>query len=190
MHQFFPSRKSSTPGGAAQPASERNTLGSAEQAAGSAGQPASSIGSAEQPISQLHSVKDVQKWLASDCVSLDTAEIQRLRHAVQILANAKPKQADIRLLQKPSNWNVTQTIKAKPKPLPDVIEELRVKVVETARKVQRQLMASAPSGSGSAEQPALTSAGQPGTSSAMHHMGQSRSSASSSAMHHMGQSRP
>ena len=137
MHQFFSSRKSSTPGSAAQPASERDTLVSAEQ-----------------PVSQLQSLKDVQQWLATDCVTLDTTEIRRLRHAVEILANAKPKKEDIRLLQKPDNWNVTQTIKKKPKALPDVIEELRVKVVETARKVQRQLMASAPSGSGSAGQPA------------------------------------
>ena len=96
MHQFFSSRKSSTPGSAAQPASERDTLVSAEQ-----------------PVSQLQSLKDVQKWLATDCVTLDTTEIRRLRHAVQILANAKPKQEDIRLLQKLSNWNVTQTIKKK-----------------------------------------------------------------------------
>ena len=127
MHQFFPSRKSSTPGSAAQPASERDTLGSAEQPAGSAGQPASSIGSAaqpaserdtlvsaERPVSQLQSLKDVQKWLATDCVTLDTTEIRRLRHAVQILANAKPKKEDIRLLQQPSNWNVHKRSKKNP----------------------------------------------------------------------------
>ena len=157
MRQFFSLRKSSTPGGAAQPASERDT----------------SV-SAERPVSQLQSLKDVQTWLATDCGSLDTAEIGRLRDAVQVLAKAKPRQEDIRLLQKPSNWNVTTTIKKKPRPLPDVIEELRVKVVETARQVQRELMASAPSGSGSvarpaptsAEQPAPVSAEQPGPSSA------------------------
>ena len=93
MHQFFPSRKSSTPGGAAQPASERNTLGSAEQPAGSAGQPASSIGSAGQPA--IRSIADVDKLLKADASLLRRFETSKRIEEVVACLRSKPKQSAI-----------------------------------------------------------------------------------------------
>ena len=115
--------------------------------------------SAAQPA--LQSIRDVQRWLASESLPSGSTEMQRVRAAVQVLAAAKPRQEDIRPLQSPSNWNVPGKVKQKPRPLPDVIEELKGKVLQAARKLQRELGESRSSESGSAEQPASSSAEQP-----------------------------
>ena len=97
----------------------------------SAAQPASEpdiVASAEQPGPELQTLKDVQQWLATAQVHVDNPDVQRVREAVGILANPRPRQEDVRLLQKPANWNVAQQVKRKPRPLPDVIEELKRKV--------------------------------------------------------------
>ena len=115
--------------------------------------------SAAQPA--LQSIRDVQRWLASESLPSGSTEMQRVRAAVQVLAAAKPRQEDLRPLQSPSNWNVPGKVKQKPRPLPDVIEELKGKVLQAARKLQRELGESRSSESGSAEQPATSSAEQP-----------------------------
>ena len=65
--------------------------------------------------------------------------------------------------------------------MPDVIEELKGKVLQAARKLQRELGESRSSESGSAEQPASSSASQPEKRSAVLPMSVRRSSASGSA---------
>ena len=113
--------------------------------------------SAAQPA--LQSIRDVQRWLASESLPSGSTEMQRVRAAVQVLAAAKPRQEDIRPLQSPSNWNVPGKVKQKPRPLPEVIEELKGKVLQAARKLQRELGESRASESGSAEQPVSKSRG-------------------------------
>ena len=78
-----------------------------------------------------------------------------VQQAALILAGPKPRQEDIRRLQRPSNWNVAGQIARKPRALADVIEDLKRKVLEAARKQQSELTESRPSASGSAEQHAL-----------------------------------
>ena len=153
MKRFLASQDSTAPGRVEQPAA----------ASGSAVRPAGLTSDARdiQPVSaawpalQLRSMRDVQRWLATQWVptghSRDTscyfsAEGQRLREAADILARPKPRKEDIRHLQKPSNWNVKQAVANESRPLTDVIEELKHKVLEGARRLQ--------SASGSAEQPA------------------------------------
>ena len=135
--------------------------------------------SAAQPA--LQSMRDVQRWLASESLPSDSIEMQRVRAAVQVLAAAKPRQEDLRPLQSPSNWNVPGKVKQKPRPLPDVIEELKGKVLQAARKLQRELGESRASESGSAEQPASSSASQVEKRSGALSTSARRSSASSSA---------
>ena len=80
-----------------------------------------------------------------------------MREAANILAGPSPRQEDIRRLQRPSDWNVAQQIARKPRPLADVVQDLKCKVLEAARKLQKQLNDSRPSVSGSAEQLASAS---------------------------------
>ena len=80
-----------------------------------------------------------------------------MREAAKILAGPNPRREDIRRLQRPSDWNVAQQIARKPRPQPDVVQDLKCKVLEAARKLQKQLNDSRPSVSGSAEQLASAS---------------------------------
>ena len=88
-------------------ASQDSTAPKKVAASGSAAQPAylspdehdiQSV-SAAQPALQLRSIRDAQRWLATECVSEDAAAVQRLREALGILARPKPRQEDIRQLQ-------------------------------------------------------------------------------------------
>ena len=109
-------------------------------------------GSAAQPALQLQSIVDVERWLATEHGSASSADVQRVREAAKILAGPKPRQEDIRRLQSPSNWNVAGKRAGKSRPLADVIEDLKCKVLEAACKLQTQSTESRSSASGSAEQ--------------------------------------
>ena len=131
----------------------------ASTSSSSAEQPAFSIsdehgegGTAVQAALQLRSIADVQRWLDTHCRFAHSADLERLREAVNILAHPKPRKEDIRKLQNPSNWNVAQKVATKPRPLADVIEDLKRKVLEAACAIQTQLTQS--TSRGSAEQPA------------------------------------
>ena len=99
--------------------------------------PDTEAASAEQPGLQLQSMADVKRWLAAEGASEDGPDVKRLREAVSILQKRKPRKEDIRNLQKPSNWNVSQTMAGKPRPLVNVIEELRCKVLQAACRMQK-----------------------------------------------------
>ena len=115
--------------------------------------------SAAQPVLQMRSIADVQRWL--DTQRLSECSLQRLREAVAILIHPKPRQEDVQRLQSPSNWNVPQKRAQKKRPLPEVIEELKRKVLEAARKLHTQSAQISSSASGSAEQPGASSATSP-----------------------------
>ena len=61
-------------------------------------------GSAVQPALQLGSIADVRRWLDTDCVSAQSAEVQGLREAVNILTRPKPRQEDVQRLLSRNNW--------------------------------------------------------------------------------------
>ena len=86
-----------------------------------------------------------------------SADAQRIREAVAVLSQSKPRKKDVRPLQ--SFWHVAFQQNTKDRPLGDVRAELETKVIEAAQKLQREL-------AGSAEQPAPqispTSAARPG----------------------------
>jgi len=142
MKQFFKITASTSPSSAEQPASPMAD----EHGDG---------GSAVQPALQLGSIADVRRWLDTDCVSGQSAEVQRLREAVNILTRPKPRQEDVQRLLSRNNWNVPQKKSQKKRPLADVIGDLKCKVLEAARKLQTQSTEGRSSASGSAEQPAL-----------------------------------
>ena len=128
MHPFFAPRVPNLSSSAEQPAS----LGEE----GSAAQPVlhGEGGSAAQPVLQMRSIADVQRWLDTQCLS--ECSLQRLREAVAILRHPKPRQEDVQRLQSSNNWNVSQKRAQKKRPLPEVIEELKRKVLEAACKMQ------------------------------------------------------
>ena len=89
--------------------------------------------SAAQPALQLQFIVDAERWLATEHGSASSADVQRVREAAKILGGPKPRQEDKRRLQSPSNWNVAGKRAGKSRPLADVIEDLKCKVLEAAR---------------------------------------------------------
>ena len=111
--------------------------------------------SAEQPGLQLQSIGDVKRWLAMEPIaSCSTADMQRIREAAVVLSHKKPRKEDVRPLQ--SKWRVAQKKNKQPRPLEEVVDEFRDKVIKAAQQLQVEL-------SGSAEQPAASTVGQPGS---------------------------
>ena len=109
--------------------------------------------SAEKPGFQMHAIRDVQRWLAEEHIaSCSGADVQRIREAVAVLSRPKPRQEDVQPLQ--SKWQVAQQKDKKRRPLDDVLHEFQGKVIKAAQKLQLEL-------SGSAEQPAASTVGQP-----------------------------
>ena len=114
-----------------------------KRSGGSAG---SSRGSAspanEQPATPSHlkilSIRDVQRWLAEEPIaSCSSADMQRIREAVAVLSHPKPRQEDVQPLQ--SKWQVARQKDKKKRPLGDVLQELRDKVIKATQKLQQQL---------------------------------------------------
>ena len=134
-------------------------MSSAASSSSARAEPATtSLGSAEQPGTrcqlQLSSIRDVQRWLAMEPIaSCSSADMQRIREAVAVLVPGKPRKEDVRPLQ--SKWRVARSKNKKEIPLPEVVDELREKVIKAAQQLQVEL-------SGSAEQPAASIVGQPG----------------------------
>ena len=134
-------------------------MSSAASSSSARAEPATtSLGSAEQPGTRcqlkLSSIRDVQRWLAMEPIaSCSSADMQRIREAVAVLVPAKPRKEDVRPLQ--SKWLVAQQRNKKPRPLAEVVDEFRDKVIKAAQQLQVEL-------SGSVEQPVASIAGQPG----------------------------
>ena len=134
-------------------------MSSAASSSSARAEPATtSLGSAEQPGTRcqlkLSSIRDVQRWLAKESIaSFSSADMQRIGEAAAVLVHGKPRQEDVRPLQR--KWLVAQTRNKKPRPLEEVVDELRDKVIKAALQLQVDL-------SNSAEQPAASTVGQPG----------------------------
>ena len=151
MKRFMSSAASSSSARAKPPSTTSSSFSSAEQ-------PATSFCSAEQPGTRcqlkVSSIRDVQRWLAKESIaSCSSADMQRIREAVAVLVPAKPRKEDVRPLQ--SKWLVAQQRNKKPRPLAEVVDEFRDKVIRAAQQLQVEL-------SGSVEQPVASIAGQPG----------------------------
>ena len=135
MKRFMSSAASSSSGRARPPAAVSSNVGSAEQ-------PATSLRSAEPPASPCHlkisSIRDVQRWLAEEPIaSCSSADMQRIREAVDVLSTSKPRQEDVRPLQ--SKWQVAQKKDKKPRPLEEVLREFQGKVIKAAEELQQEL---------------------------------------------------
>ena len=154
-------------------------------ASSSSGQPdkpataptSTSHSSAEQPATPSHlkisSIHDVQRWMAEEPIaSYSSADAQRLREAVAVLSNPKPRKEDVRPLQ--SKWQVAQQVDRNPRPLRDVIQEFQTKVIDAAKKLQLEL-------SDSAAQPGLSAVEQFAHSAMDPFMSSDESCSSSSA---------
>ena len=134
-------------------------MSSAASSSSARAEPATtSLGSAEQPGTRcqlkLSSIRDVQRWLAMEPIaSCSSADMQCIRQAAAVLVQEKPRQEDVQPLA--SKWRVVQFKNKKRRPLPEVVDELRDKVIKAAQQLQVEL-------SGSAEQPAASTVGQPG----------------------------
>ena len=141
LRSFFSSAASSSTGRAAQPVAAFSSCSTAaSSSSGSAAQPARE---AAQPVKELRSITDVQRWLKNNEVVLNSsAEAMRIREVVDALSTkSKPRQEDIECFFEP--WGVQQRINKRRRLLPEVIEELKKKVVGAAKKLQQRLSDSA-----------------------------------------------
>ena len=137
LRSFFSSGASSSSGSASRPANVSARSSSAEQ-------------TATPSHVKISSMRDVQRWLAEESIaSCSSADLQRIREAVAVLAHARKE--DVQPLLR--NWEVAQKKKQKPRPLPEMVEEFQGKVIKAAQKLQQQLP-------DSAEQPASSTAEQ------------------------------
>ena len=108
----------------------------AARSASSAEQSAILPSSAAQP--GLSSIPDVQRWLAQEpIVNCNSAVVQRVRKAVAVLSQPKPRQEDVQPLQ--CEWRVAQKSNKKRKLLAVVIQECQEQVINAAKKLQQQL---------------------------------------------------
>ena len=98
---------------------------------GIAEQSATGRGSVEQPATSLHdklsSIRDVQAWLKGEQVAgCSSADAQRIREAVAVLSQSKPRQEDAEPLQ--GKWRVARMQNKKRKTLGHVIAEFETEV--------------------------------------------------------------
>ena len=154
MHRSIFADASSSSDRAERPASV------ASGSASSAEQPAILPSSAAQPglpsYSKTLSIRDVQRWLAEEpIVSCNSAGAQRVREAVAVLSQSKPRQEDVQPLQ--NEWHVAQQTNKKRRSLADVIQEFQDKVINAAKKLQQQLSESAQQPAEDASQVAVQS---------------------------------
>ncbi len=141
MHRPIFADASSSSNRSERPASVASGSGS------SAEQPAILPSSAAQPAtpsySKTLSIRDVQRWLGEEpIVSCNSAGAQRVREAVAVLSQSKPRQEDIRLLQK--EWHVEHLQNKKFRSHADLIQELQDKVMNAAKKLQHDKSSAAP----------------------------------------------
>ena len=128
----------------------RDASGGAEQPASRISEPASSVAqpaSASSTPSQLKivSVRDVQLWLADESIAnCSSADVQRIREAAAVLSRPNPRAEDVRSLQ--SKWQVAQQIGRKRRPLGDVVQEFRDKVINVAKKLPQVVCKNAATG--------------------------------------------
>ena len=139
--------------------------GNGAEIANSAEQPVSNVAkvsnsaerpgpNAAQPCQVFRSIADVDGWLRANMAMLSSSgEAARIKDAVDTLkAKPKPRAEDVRKLFK--LWEVQQKIKKDHRPLPELVEELCVKVLKAANELRADL----PSVTPSAEQPGASSA--------------------------------
>ena len=117
--------KRSRPGGAARP----DDVPARSSSAG--GHP----NQAEQVSKALRSIADVQRWLKKSVAA-------HIIEAVAVLSKQQnPRRLDVRPLL--NKWHVAQKKNQRDRPLPDIIQELKEKVITAAQELQQQLADSA-----------------------------------------------
>ncbi len=113
--------------------------------------PVPSSNRAGQPVRELRSLAEVQRFLSAGGHLSSSVEVQRLHEAVSILTRKpKPRQQDVWPLR--TKWKVQCKTGRQDRPLPVIIQELTEKVMDAANRLQSELPVSS-----SAEQPALAS---------------------------------
>ena len=135
MKAFFTSSAVSSSSGSAEQPVIINAL-----AGGSAERP---VRETAQPVKALRSITDVQWWLKNNEVVLSSsAEAVRIREVAEALSTKpKPRRETVERFFKP--WGVPQLIKKKRRPLSELVEELKTKVIVAAKELQQQLADSA-----------------------------------------------
>ena len=112
----------------------------------------SSSSNAAQPARQLSSIDDVQRWLTTLTELSSTQNFESLLAAVNVLRTPNPRHEDVRPLIK--IWSVQWSIRKKERPLPDIVRDLREKVIKAGNEFRANLEQHAQIATDNAAQPA------------------------------------
>ena len=123
-----------------------------------------SSSSAAQPAHQLSSIGDVQRWLTTVTEQTSSAKSERIKAAVDVLKVQRPIQADVYSMC--PTWSVKRTIKQKGRPLPEIIRDLKEKVIEASNELKVSLAQHPQIATDSAAQPAAPSTVEPSATEA------------------------
>ena len=114
-----------------------------------------SSSSAAQPARQLSTIGDVQRWLATLTERTSSAKSKRIKTAVDVLKVQKPRQEDVRAMC--ATWSVKRTINQKNRPMPEIISDLKEKVIEASNELKVSFAQHSQIATDSAVQPATLS---------------------------------
>jgi hypothetical protein len=112
-------------------------IAKASASSSSAAQPEANVSSssAAQPARQLSTISAVLRWLSTLTEQTASARLKDIRAAAEVLETPKPMKMDVRPLCKTwsvqrTTWSVQRTMKQKDRPLPEIIRDLREKVID------------------------------------------------------------
>ena len=96
-----------------------------------------SSSTAAESARQLLSIDDVQRWLTTLTELSSTQNFESLLAAVNVLRTPNPRMEDVRPLIK--IWSVQRRIRKKERPLPDIVRDLREKVIKAGNELRANL---------------------------------------------------
>ena len=111
-----------------------------------------SSSSAAQSGSQLSSIDDVQRWLTTLTELSSTQNFESLLAAVNVLRTPNPRMEDVRPLI--PIWSVQRQIRKNERPLPEIVRDLKEKVIKAGNELRANLEQHAQIATDSAAQPA------------------------------------
>ena len=105
-------------------------IAKASASSSSAAQPEANVSSssAAQPARQLSTISAVLRWLGTLTEQTASARLKDIRAAAEVLERPKPRQQDVGPLCK--TWSVKQTDGKQNRALPEIIRDLREKVID------------------------------------------------------------
>ena len=111
-------------------------IAKASASSSSAAQPEANVSSssAAQPARQLSTISAVLRWLGTLTEQTASARLKDIKAAAEVLQTPKPRKEDVGPLCK--TWSVKQTDGEQFRALPEIIRDLREKVIDASNELK------------------------------------------------------